>query len=200
MLFQKKAADGGDTWLIVGLGNPEKKYDGTRHNVGFETLDHLAECWNIQPVKAKFQGLWGQGTVDGRKVVLLKPLTYMNLSGQSVGAAAQFFKIPPQRVIVLCDDVDQAAGHMRIRPQGSAGGHNGIKSIISSLGTDAFPRVKVGVGDKPHPDYDLADWVLSNIPKEDQEAFQTALHHAAEAALCIVESGTEKAASAYNGK
>ena len=93
MLFQKKAADGGDTWLIVGLGNPEKKYDGTRHNVGFETLDHLAECWNIQPVKAKFQGLWGQGTVDGRKVVLLKPLTYMNLSGQSVGAAAQFFKI-----------------------------------------------------------------------------------------------------------
>lgn len=200
MLFQKKAADGGDTWLIVGLGNPEKKYDGTRHNVGFETLDHLAECWNIQPVKAKFQGLWGQGTVDGRKVVLLKPLTYMNLSGQSVGAAAQFFKIPPQRVIVLCDDVDQAAGHMRIRPQGSAGGHNGLKDIIAHLGSQEFIRVRMGVGRKPRPDYDLADWVLSTVSKTEWPDYQDAMEHAAEAALCIVKNGCEKAAAEYNGK
>ena len=200
MLFQKKAADGGDTWLIVGLGNPEKKYDGTRHNVGFETLDHLAECWNIQPVKAKFQGLWGQGTVDGRKVVLLKPLTYMNLSGQSVGAAAQFFKIPPQRVIVLCDDVDQAAGHMRIRPQGSAGGHNGLKDIIAHLGSQEFIRVRMGVGRKPRPDYDLADWVLSSFSAQEEKALAPAIEHAAAAAVLLMEQGVEKAASAYNGK
>lgn len=195
MLFQKKAADGGDTWLIVGLGNPEKKYDGTRHNVGFETLDHLAECWNIQPVKAKFQGLWGQGTVDGRKVVLLKPLTYVNLSGQSVGAAAQFFKIPPQRVIVLCDDVDQAAGHMRIRPQGSAGGHNGLKDIIAHLGSQEFIRVRMGVGRKPRPDYDLADWVLGKPAAEDRKAID-ARYPDAEAACRLLMAG--KLAEAQN--
>ena len=197
MLFQKKAADGGDTWLIVGLGNPEKKYDGTRHNVGFETLDHLAECWNIQPVKAKFQGLWGQGTVDGRKVVLLKPLTYMNLSGQSVGAAAQFFKIPPQRVIVLCDDVDQAAGHMRIRPQGSAGGHNGIKNIIAHLGTDVFPRVKVGVGAPSHPDYDMVDWVIGTFSAQEKKVVTEAIDRALDAAECIVSRGVTEAQNRF---
>ena len=189
-----------DIWLIAGLGNPEAKYDGTRHNAGFAALDYLSGKWGISVSKTKFQGLWGQGEVDGHKVVLLKPLTYMNLSGDSIAPLAGFFKIPADHVIVLCDDITQNPGKLRIRPSGSAGGHNGLKSIIQHLGTDQFPRVKVGVGDKPHPDYDLADWVLSNIPKEDQEAFQTALHHAAEAALCIVESGTEKAASAYNGK
>ena len=136
----------------------------------------------------------------GKRLILVKPQTYMNASGLCIEPCAHFYKIPPERIIVIFDDISLPVGRIRVRKNGSAGGHNGIKSIISSLGTDAFPRVKVGVGDKPHPDYDLADWVLSNIPKEDQEAFQTALHHAAEAALCIVENGTEKAASAYNGK
>ena len=124
----------------------------------------------------------------------------MNASGLSVEPCAHFYKIPPERIIVIFDDISLPVGRIRVRKSGSAGGHNGIKSIIASLGTDAFPRVKVGVGDKPHPDYDLADWVLSAISKEDQEAFGTALHHAAEAVLCIVENGTEKAAAAYNGK
>ena len=119
-----------DIWLIAGLGNPESKYDGTRHNAGFAALDHLAGKWGIAVSKTKFQGLWGQGEVDGHKVVLLKPLTYMNLSGDSIAPLAGFFKIPADHVIVLCDDITQAPGKLRIRPSGSAGGHNGLKSII----------------------------------------------------------------------
>ena len=159
-----------DIWLIAGLGNPEAKYEGTRHNTGFAALDYLAGKWGIPVSKAKFQGLWGQGEVDGRKVCLLKPLTYMNLSGDSIAPLAAFFKIPPSHVIVLCDDVTQAPGKLRIRPSGSAGGHNGLKSIIARLGTDAFPRIRIGVGEKPRPDYDLADWVLGRFPEEDAKA------------------------------
>ena len=159
-----------DIWLIAGLGNPEAKYEGTRHNTGFAALDYLAGKWGIPVSKAKFQGLWGQGEVDGRKVCLLKPLTYMNLSGDSIAPLAAFFKIPPSHVIVLCDDVTQAPGKLRIRPSGSAGGHNGLKSIIARLGTDAFPRILIGVGEKPRPDYDLADWVLGRFPEEDAKA------------------------------
>ena len=199
MLFQKKAADGGDTWLIVGLGNPEKKYDGTRHNVGFETLDHLAECWNIQPVKAKFQGLWGQGTVDGRKVVLLKPLTYMNLSGDSIAPLAGFFKIPADHVLVLCDDITQNPGKLRIRPSGSAGGHNGLKSIIARLGGENFPRIRIGVGAKPRPDYDLADWVLGRFPPEDAKAIADRYPDLEAAAKLILDGKLGLAQSKYNG-
>ena len=196
MLFQKPTYD----WLIAGLGNPGPEYEKTRHNTGFMSLDLLAARLQVKVSKERFKALTAQADFDGQRLLLMKPLTFMNASGIAIEAAAHFYKIPPERVLVLFDDISLPVGKLRIRKNGSAGGHNGIKSIISSLGTDAFPRVKVGVGDKPHPDYDLADWVLSNIPKEDQEAFQTALHHAAEAALCIVESGTEKAASAYNGK
>ena len=196
MLFQKPTYD----WLIAGLGNPGPEYEKTRHNTGFMSLDLLAARLQVKVSKERFKALTAQADFDGQRLFLMKPLTYMNASGIAIEAAAHFYKIPPERVLVLFDDISLPVGKLRIRKNGSAGGHNGIKSIISSLSTDAFPRVKVGVGDKPHPDYDLADWVLSNIPKEDQEAFQTALHHAAEAALCIVESGTEKAASAYNGK
>ena len=196
MLFQKPTYD----WLIAGLGNPGSEYEKTRHNTGFMSLDLLAARLQVKVSKERFKALTAQADFDGQRLLLMKPLTFMNASGIAIEAAAHFYKIPPERVLVLFDDISLPVGKLRIRKNGSAGGHNGIKSIISSLGTDAFPRVKVGVGDKPHPDYDLADWVLSNIPKEDQEAFQTALHHAAEAALCIVENGTEKAASAYNGK
>ena len=128
-----------DIWLIAGLGNPEPKYDGTRHNTGFAALDYLAGKWGISVSKTKFQGLWGQGEVDGHKVVLLKPLTYMNLSGDSIGPLAGFFKIPVDHVIVLCDDITQDPGKLRIRPSGSAGGHNGLKSIIARLGGESFP-------------------------------------------------------------
>ena len=156
-----------DIWLIAGLGNPEAKYDGTRHNAGFAALDYLSGKWGISVSKTKFQGLWGQGEVDGHKVVLLKPLTYMNLSGDSIAPLAGFFKIPADHVIVLCDDITQNPGKLRIRPSGSAGGHNGLKSIIARLGGDGFPRIRIGVGAKPRPDYDLADWVLGKFPAED---------------------------------
>ena len=129
-----------DIWLIAGLGNPEAKYDGTRHNAGFAALDALADKWHISVSKTKFQGLWGQGEVDGHKVVLLKPLTYMNLSGDSIAPMAGFFKIPADHVLVLCDDITQAPGKLRIRPSGSAGGHNGLKSIIARLGGELPPH------------------------------------------------------------
>ena len=163
-----------DIWLIAGLGNPEAKYEGTRHNAGFAALDSLAGKWGISVSKTKFQGLWGQGEVDGRKVVLLKPLTYMNLSGDSIAPLAGFFKIPADHVIVLCDDITQAPGKLRIRPSGSAGGHNGLKSIIARLGGENFPRIRIGVGAKPRPDYDLADWVLGKFPPEDAKAMAAA--------------------------
>ena len=188
-----------DIWLIAGLGNPEAKYEGTRHNAGFAALDSLAGKWGISVSKTKFQGLWGQGEVDGRKVVLLKPLTYMNLSGDSIAPLAGFFKIPADHVIVLCDDITQAPGKLRIRPSGSAGGHNGLKSIIARLRSQEFPRVKIGVGAKPHPDYDLADWVLSTFSQQEEKTMAPVWDWAGEAALAVVTLGVEQAASQFNG-
>ena len=159
----------GADWLIAGLGNPEPKYDGTRHNTGFAALDALAEAWGCEINKSKWQGLYGIAQVDGRKVMLLKPLTYMNLSGQSIAPAAAFYKIPRNHIIVLCDDIAQEPGHIRIRPSGSAGGHNGLKSIIASTGGEDFYRIRIGVGAKPRPDYDLADWVLGKFPPDDAQ-------------------------------
>ena len=187
-----------ETWLIAGLGNPETKYDGSRHNAGFAALDYLSDKWNIPLNKTKFQGLWGQGDVDGRRVVLLKPLTYMNLSGESIGPLADFFKIPPQQVLVLCDDVTQAPGKLRIRPSGSAGGHNGLKNIIARLGGQEFPRIRIGVGAKPHPDYDLADWVLGKFPTEDAKALADRWPDVDAAARLIMEGKLALAQSKYN--
>ena len=160
----------GADWLIAGLGNPEPKYDGTRHNTGFAALDDLARRWGVSVGKAKWQGLYGVAEVDGHKAVLLKPLTYMNLSGQCIAPAANFYKIKPDHIIVLCDDIAQKPGQLRIRPSGSAGGHNGLKSIIASLGSDGFYRVRIGVGEKPNPQYDLAAWVLGKFPPADADA------------------------------
>lgn len=188
-----------ETWLIAGLGNPETKYDGSRHNAGFAALDYLSDKWNIPLNKTKFQGLWGQGDADGRRVVLLKPLTYMNLSGESIGPLADFFKIPPQQVLVLCDDVTQAPGKLRIRPSGSAGGHNGLKNIIARLGGQEFPRIRIGVGAKPHPDYDLADWVLGKFPPEDAKALADRWPDVDAAARLIMEGKLTLAQSKYNG-
>ena len=188
-----------ESWLIVGLGNPGNEYLRTRHNCGFRAIDVLAETLGYKIDKCKFQGLYGQLTYHGKKLFLLKPQTYMNLSGRSVLQLSAYYNIPPQRIIVLFDDISLEPGRLRIRADGSAGGHNGIKSIIQELGSQAFPRVKIGVGAKPHPEQDLADWVLSTFSTAEEKALSAALPHAGDAALCILESGVQEAANRYNG-
>lgn len=185
-------------WLIVGLGNPGPEYAKTRHNCGFRALDILARKLGCKVDRGKFEGLYGQTTYEGHKLYLLKPLTYMNLSGRSVLQLSAYFNIPPQRIVVIFDDISLNIGRLRIRGSGSAGGHNGIKSIISQLGSQDFPRVKVGVGAKPNPDFDLADWVLSSFSASEEKALQEALERAADAALCIVSHGTMEAANRFN--
>lgn len=155
-------------YIIAGLGNPTREYEKTRHNVGFDTIDVLADKLNTSVDEKKFKGLYGRGIIAGEKVILLKPQTFMNLSGESVREAADFYKVDPEHIIVIYDDISLDVGQLRIRKKGSAGGHNGIKNIIAHLGTQEFPRIKVGVGDKP-PRMDLADYVLSRFSKEDRE-------------------------------
>ena len=188
-----------ESWLIVGLGNPGKEYAHTRHNCGFRALDILAEKLGCRVDKGKFQGLYGQCNWQGRKLLLLKPQTFMNLSGRSVLQLSAYYNVPPQRIIVLFDDISLEPGRLRIRADGSAGGHNGINSIISELGSQDFPRVKIGVGGKPHPDADLADWVLSGFTAQEEKALSTALERSADAALCIIEKGVPEAANRFNG-
>lgn len=190
----------GADWLIVGLGNPGREYESSRHNTGYLVLDRLADSLGVNVNKVRFKGLVGSCNYHGKKLILLKPETFMNASGIAVEACAHFYKIPPERVLVIFDDISLPVGKIRVRPSGSAGGHNGLKSIISSLSSDEFPRVKVGVGAKPHPDYDLADWVLSAVGKDDQPAYKQAMDNAVQAALCIVDSGCADAASKFNGK
>ena len=187
------------TWLIVGLGNPGKEYTRTRHNCGFRALDILADKLGCKVDKGKFQGLYGQCSYRGKKLLLLKPQTYMNLSGRSVLQLSAYFNVPPQRIIVMFDDISLEPGRLRIRKDGSAGGHNGIKSIISELGSQDFPRVKIGVGSKPTPEYDLADWVLSSFSALEEKALGPALERAADAALCILEHGVPEACNRYSG-
>ena len=188
-----------ETWLIVGLGNPGKDYERTRHNCGFRAVDKLADKLGCKIDKGKFQGLYGQTMMNGRKLMLLKPQTYMNLSGRSVLQLSAYFNIPPQQIIVLFDDISLEPGRLRVRPDGSAGGHNGIKSIIQELGSQAFPRVKIGVGGKPDPNADLADWVLSGFTAKEEKALAVALENAADAALAIIEKGVPEAANRFNG-
>ncbi|MBR4017406.1 MAG: aminoacyl-tRNA hydrolase [Oscillospiraceae bacterium] len=188
-----------DAWLIVGLGNPGKEYANTRHNCGFRGIDILAEKLGCKVDKSKFQGLYGQVTYKGNKLFLLKPLTYMNLSGRSVLQLSAYYHIPPSKIIVLFDDISLEPGRLRVRGDGSAGGHNGIKSIIQELGSQDFPRVKIGVGAKPNPEQDLADWVLSGFSASEKKALEFALTNAGDAALCIVERGIAEAANKFNG-
>ncbi|MBQ2854305.1 MAG: aminoacyl-tRNA hydrolase [Oscillospiraceae bacterium] len=188
-----------ETWLIVGLGNPGREYERTRHNCGFRAVELLADKLGCKIDKAKFQGIYGQTTYGGKKLMLLKPLTYMNLSGRSVLQLSAYFNIPPQRIIVLFDDISLEPGRLRVRPDGSAGGHNGIKSIIQEVGSQAFPRVKIGVGSKPNPEYDLADWVLSSFSAKEEKALAVALENAADAALAIIDHGVPDAANRFNG-
>ena len=189
-----------ESWLIVGLGNPGKEYAKTRHNCGFRAIDILADNLNCKIDKCKFQGLYGQVNWNGKKLYLLKPQTFMNLSGRSVLQLSAYFNIPPQRIIVIFDDISLIPGRLRVRPDGSAGGHNGIKSIINELGSQAFPRIKIGVGAKPNEEQDLADWVLSTFSASEEKALTAALDNAADAALCIIENGIAATANQYNGK
>ena len=198
MFFNRNRASGVE-WLVVGLGNPGDKYENTRHNVGFLTIDHIAEEQRVPVQKLKYRALTNTVELGGAKALLMKPVTYMNLSGEAVGEAARFYKIPPERVLVISDDVSLPIGKLRIRKGGSAGGHNGLKSIIQHLGTDQFPRIKIGVGEKPHPDYDMADWVLSKFTGEDLKTIQAAVKKAADAVACYLENGPDKAMNRFNG-
>ena len=188
-----------ETWLIVGLGNPGREYETTRHNAGFRALDILANKLGCKVDKLKYQGLYGQVSYKGMKLLLLKPQTYMNLSGRSVLQLSAFFRVPPKNIIVMFDDISLDPGRLRVRADGSAGGHNGIKSMIQELGSQDFPRVKIGVGAKPHPDFDLADWVLSHFTAQEEKALQPALERAADAALAIIDHGIYEAANRFNG-
>ena len=189
----------GENWLIVGLGNPGREYEKTRHNCGFRAVDLLAEQLGAKIDKLKFQGLYAQVNYEGKKLFLLKPQTYMNLSGRSVLQLSAYFNIPPQRIIVMFDDISLEPGRLRIRAAGSAGGHNGIKSIIQELGSQEFPRIKIGVGAKPNPNYDLADWVLSVFSANEEKALAVSLDNAAKAALAVIDRGVPEAANRYNG-
>lgn len=196
MLFQKKTTS--YTWMIVGLGNPDTKYENTRHNAGFMAIDRLAEKHNTSIKKSKFHALTGEAEIAGNRCLLVKPLTYMNLSGQSVSEAAQFYKIKPENILVFSDEIALDPGKLRIRRKGSDGGHNGIKNIIQCIGANTFPRIKIGVGKKPHPDYDLAAWVLSRFTKDELTALTPALDQTVQAAELIIQGKTDEAMNRFN--
>jgi PTH1 family peptidyl-tRNA hydrolase len=195
MFFQKS---GGAAWLVVFLGNPGKEYENTRHNAGFLAADEMEKLTGTPINKARFRALTGRCTVAGQGVLLMKPQTYMNLSGDAVGAAARFYKIPAEKVIVVSDETALPIGRIRVRRGGSAGGHNGLKSIISALGGENFPRIRLGVGGKPHEDYDMRDWVLSRVTGQDLDALTDAAQRAAKAAVCYIENGPDKAMNEFN--
>ena len=197
MLFGKKT--GGVDWLVVGLGNPGDQYEHTRHNVGFAVADELAERCRVPLQRLKFRALTNTVTLGGQKVLLMKPVTYMNLSGEAVREAAAFYKVPPEHILVLSDEVALPPGKLRVRKAGSAGGHNGLKNIIAHLGSDQFPRIRLGVGQKPHPDYDMADWVLGKPQGEDKKAVEAAVVRAADAVECLLAKGPEEAMNRFNG-
>ena len=196
-LFNKNKTSG-VAWLIVGLGNLGEEYEGTRHNAGFEVVDLLAGELGVKVQRLKFKALTAAAEVGGQKVLLMKPTTYMNLSGEAVEQAASFYKVPPERILVISDEVALPPGKLRIRASGSAGGHNGLKNIIAHIHSEQFPRIRVGVGNKPHPDYDMADWVLGRPAGEDRKAMDEAEKKAAEAIGVILEKGISTAMGRFN--
>lgn len=195
MLFNKS---GGVSWLVVFLGNPGLKYENTRHNAGFMAADAMAKAKGIDINRAKFKALTATCSINGESVMLMKPQTFMNLSGEAVIEAVNFYKINPEHVIVVSDEVSLPIGKLRIRKKGSAGGHNGLKNIIAHLGTEAFPRIRIGVGSAPHPDYDMADWVLSSFKGQDAADMKKAAERAAEAVESYITEGSDKAMNLFN--
>ena len=195
-MFFKKT--GGAGWLVVCLGNPGLKYEGTRHNAGFMACDALAKARGVSVNRARFRALTGKCSIGGESVLLMKPQTYMNLSGEAVKQAADFYKIKAENIIVVSDEVSLPIGKLRIRQKGSAGGHNGLKNIIQQLGTDQFPRIRMGVGAPPHPDYDMADWVLSTFKNQDAADMAESAKRAAQAIECYITQGAQKAMNLYN--
>ena len=185
-------------YIICGLGNPGTEYESTRHNIGFMTIDTLCEKLGVNCKKLKFKSLTCEAVVSGKRCLIMKPTTYMNKSGEAVTEAMQFYKIPPERTIIVYDDISLEPGKLRIRRKGSDGGHNGIKNIIYLSGSDMFPRIKMGVGAKPHPDYNLADWVLGHFKKEDGEAFEKAFDNAVSALELMVDGKTDMAMNKFN--
>lgn len=186
-------------FIIAGLGNPGTQYEDTRHNCGFMAAETLAEMHGAELKRLKFKSLTAEAEINGRRCLLMKPTTFMNNSGDAVSEAADFYKIPPENVLIIYDDITLDVGRLRIRAKGSDGGHNGMKSIILRLNSDNFPRIRIGVGKKPHPDYDLADWVLSRFTKEEGEKLEPALNNAAKAAELIADGKITEAMNLYNG-
>jgi len=195
MLFKKPS---GISWLVVFLGNPGLRFEGTRHNAGFMAADAMAKEKNLNINKSRFKALTASCDIGGETVLLMKPQTFMNLSGDAVSQAAKFYKIPPEHIIVVSDEISLPIGKLRIRTKGSAGGHNGLKDIIAKLGTDAFPRIRIGVGAPPHPDYDMADWVLSVFKNQDAENMAEAARRAAAAVDCYITQGPDRAMNRFN--
>jgi len=195
MLFDKFKKE---RYMIVGLGNPGKKYENTRHNAGFMALDILEKEWGATPYGNKKTATLTKAQVKGKEVLLVRPLTFMNLSGNAVNEVGAFYKIPADHIIVIADDVSMAVGRMRIRNKGSDGGHNGLKDILRVLGTDQLLRIKIGVGQKPHPDYDLADWVLGRFPKEDLPLLKEVLETVPPAVELLLDGEFAKAQNQYN--
>lgn len=195
MLFKRP---GGISWLVVFLGNPGTKYEMTRHNAGFMAGDAMAKAQGAAINRSRFKALTGTCDIGGETVMLMKPQTFMNLSGEAAAQAVSFYKLAPDHVIVVSDEVALPIGKLRIRTKGSAGGHNGLKNIIALLGTDQFPRIRIGVGAAPHPDYDMADWVLSSFKGKDAEDILAAAARAAEAVECYITKGADRAMNLYN--
>ncbi len=198
MLFRKPALTGAVDFLLVGLGNPGKKYEGTRHNAGFMVMEALSEITGTRINRVKFKSLCGEAVIGGKKVLLMMPQTFMNNSGEAVHEAMSFYKIPPERCLILCDDITLPVGTIRIRRKGSDGGQRGMRSIITLCGSDQFPRIKLGVGQKPHPDYDLAAWVVSRFPDSEKKPMCEAVKNAADAAELIVQDQIETAMNRFS--
>ena len=200
MFFRKKKPEpaGPVDFLIVGLGNPGKKYEGTRHNAGFIALEALAEKLNVKVNRVKFKAYVGEASLEGRRVLLMMPQTFMNLSGEAVTEAMRFYKLPPEKVLIMLDDITQPVGALRLRRKGSVGGQRGMRSIITLSGSEQFPRIKIGVGAKPHPDYDLKDWVLSKFTGEDAVKMRDAAYRAADAACLIAQDRMDEAMNRFS--
>jgi PTH1 family peptidyl-tRNA hydrolase len=197
-MFGKKNYGGSVEYLVVGLGNPDKKYENTRHNAGWLALDHIADRYNCKINKVKYKSFVGTCTIGGAKVMLMKPTTYMNNSGQAVVEAMSFYKIPPENVIVIFDDISLDVGKMRIRSKGSDGGQRGMRSIIQLSGSQSFPRIKIGIGEKPNPDWDLADWVLSRFTNDEMKKLDEMFDNASKAVELIIDGKTDRAMNLYN--